>query len=231
MSALRIRELPGDERPREKLASRGPESLSDSELLAIFLRVGVEGESAVDLGRNLLRTHGGLRELAQASIAELSKPRGMGLAKACQLAAAFELGRRFAAERVKDLPLDNPEAIYDLLHAQMRPLRQESIRVLSLDTRYRMIAHDVVGLGTVNECIAHPREILRCPLVHAAHAFILAHNHPSGDPSPSRADRDLTRRIHRASEELGIQFADHVIVGAPGNHGDPYFSFREFGLL
>ncbi len=227
----RIRDLPDEDRPREKLAKRGPAALTDSELLAIFLRVGIRGMNAVDLARSLLERHGSLAQLSRCTVMELAATKGVGLAKGAQLAAAFELGNRLAGERVKTLVMDEPQKVYDLLGAEMRALRQESLRVVLLDTRGNLIRVVEVTRGTKNESLAHPGEILRVVLIEAAHSFILVHNHPSGDPNPSAADRSLTQRLTRASQELGINFSDHIIIGAPNERGEPYFSFREYNLL
>ena len=227
----RINDLPDELRPREKMARQGAGSLSDSELLAIFLRVGVKGESAIEVGRRLLATHGGLAALGQLDIAQLAKEHGLGLAKAAQLAAAFEMGSRVARERASRTPLDSPEAVYATFAPQMRHLRAESLRVALVDTRLRVTRFVTISEGSVNETIAHPRDILHPAVLHSAYAFHLVHNHPSGDPSPSRADRELTRRIAEAAELLQVKLLDHVIIGSPSHHHDPYFSFQEAGLL
>lgn len=231
MASLRIQDLPDDERPREKLASRGAKSLTDAELIAIFLRVGVQGVNAIELARQLLAKHGSLAGLSRCSVAELAGIRGVGPAKGAQLAAAFELGARLALETIAAVELDTPERIYQLLGAEMRALRQESLRVVLLNTRHRLIRTTEITRGTLTEALAHPREILREALIHSAWGFVLVHNHPSGDPSPSAADRDLTRWISRASREMGIELVDHVIIGGPEAGAEPYFSFREMGML
>ena len=213
------------------MAAFGAEALTDAELLAIFLGTGTIGSSAVDVGRALLTEFGSLGGLSRRQLPELQKVKGVGFAKAVNLAATFELGKRLAREKFADEKVDSPEAVYELLGYEMRQMQKESLRVLLLDTRYHLIRIEEVSLGTVNECIAHPREIFQSAIVHTAFAFILAHNHPSGDPSPSRADRDLTRRIEEVANILQIKFLDHVILGAPGESDEPYFSFREMGLL
>ncbi|MDG2124419.1 MAG: DNA repair protein RadC [Verrucomicrobiales bacterium] len=227
----RIQDLPSDERPREKLLKSGASSLSDAELLALFFRSGTTKLSAVDLGRHLISQHKSLNAISRCTIKELLSIKGIGPAKASELAAAFELGRRLASERFTNQKVDNPEAVYDLLSPELGSLRQESLRILLLDTRYHLIAIEEVFRGSINECIAHPREILRAAIVHSAHAFILAHNHPSGDPSPSSADRTFTRRIASLASELQIELSDHVIIGLPRDGADPFFSFSETGLL
>ena len=230
--AFTIHELPPDERPREKLAKRGPAALSDSELIAILLRTGVPGANAVEVARQLLQEYGSLSNLSRCGVAEIAKIKGVGPAKAMQLAAAFGLGARLAVETYSDMPLDEPQKIYALLQREMRALRQESLRVLLLDTKSHLIRVEQVFLGGLNESMAHPREIFRPALIYSAYAMIIAHNHPSGDPTPSDSDRRLTCRLMDAAELLGIRLYDHVIIGAPGANGSPgYVSFRELGIL
>lgn len=229
--SIRIHELPDELRPREKMAREGPGALSDAELLAIFLRVGVKGESAIELGRRLLATHGGLAALGQLDISQLAAEHGLGLAKATQFAAAFEMGARVARERSSAVALDTPEAVYAAFAPQMRHLHAESLRVVLLDTRLRATRFVTISDGSLNETIAHPRDILQPAVLHRAYAFHLVHNHPSGDPSPSRADRELTRRIAGAADLLQVKLLDHVIIGSPSDHHAPYFSFQEAGLL
>ncbi|MEM7147099.1 MAG: DNA repair protein RadC [Verrucomicrobiota bacterium] len=229
--ALRIHDLPESDRPRERLAKAGAASLSDAELIAIFLRTGVQGQNAIDLARSLLKTHGSIRNIAALPPGELEKAHGVGPAKAAHLAAAFEIGARIAKERFQNRKIDSPEAVYDLLGPEMSILTKESLRVLLLNTRYEWIRTEEISLGSLNESIAHPREVIQPAIVHSAYAFILVHNHPSGDPSPSTADRDLTRRLAAIGHDLGLELADHVIIGRPRDDNDPYFSFKEMGLL
>ncbi len=231
MAATRIRELPEDERPREKFANLGPSALSNAELLAIFLRTGIAGKSAVELARQLLRDRGNLQGLARTTPAELMQFSGIKMAKATQLCAAFELGRRLAQEHITGTILDTPESIFEFMGPKMRAMSQECVSVVLLDTRRALIKVEEITRGTINESLAHPREILRVVLSHSSHAFVLVHNHPSGNPLPSGADREMTRRIFRASETVGVPLVDHLIIGAAAVDGPPYFSFREAGLL
>ncbi|MEY2485499.1 MAG: repair protein RadC [Verrucomicrobiota bacterium] len=231
MSQLKIREMPLDERPREKLATRGSGALTDPELIAILLRTGVAGANAIDVARDLLQRYGTLKELSRCSVDELSKIRGIGFAKAVQLAAAFGLGRRLAEETVSQQKLDSPALVHELVGAEMRMLRKESLRVILLDTRYHLIRIEEVSLGSINESIAHPRDVFRPAVISSAYAVIVVHNHPSGDASPSQTDHSLTRRLAEAAELLQIKLLDHIIIGAahPGTPG--YFSFKEAGVL
>lgn len=229
--APRIRELPEDERPREKLMALGPNALSNAELLAIFLRTGVKGKSAIELARDLIAQRGSLQGLARSSPAELVKLHGLGPAKAAQLSAAFELGHRFAREQVAETQLDSPERIVDFMAPRMRPLAQECVFIVLLNARRLLLRVEEVTRGTLDESLAHPREILRLALAHSAHSFVLLHNHPSGNPAPSAADREITRRLFRASEAVGVPMLDHLIIGSVAVDGTAYFSFREAGLL
>jgi DNA repair protein RadC len=231
MSQLKIREMPQDERPREKLLSRGASALTDAELIAILLRTGVEGANVVDVARQLIDRFKSLDTLSRCSVPELAAIRGIGKAKALHLVAAFDLGRRLARETFTRQKLDSPELVYELIAPELRMLHKESLRVLLLDTRYRLIRTEEVSLGSVNESIAHPREVFRPALLISAFAIIVVHNHPSGDPTPSQADHSLTRRLAEAAELLQIKLLDHIIVGAPAEGRPPYFSFKEAGVL
>jgi len=230
-NTLRIQDMPDDDRPREKLARKGAGALSDAELIAIFLRVGIQGMNAVELARSLLMEHGSLAGISRCGVEELARTKGLGPAKGAQLAAAFEVGKRLAREGLAREKLDSPELIYDLLSQEMQMLRQESLRVVLLNTKHHLIRVEEITKGTLNESLAHPREILRAALLYSAYGFILVHNHPSGDPTPSTADLELTRKIVRASELMQIKFHDHVIIGTPEMGREPYFSFREKGLM
>jgi DNA repair protein RadC len=231
VSSPRIQELPEEDRPREKLAARGAGALSDSELIAILLRTGLPGANAVDVARQLLTEFRSLSGLARCSVAELSRIKGVGPAKAVQLAAAFGLASRLARESLDRLPLERPSMIYDLLGSELRVLHRESLRVVLLDAKLHLLRVEEISLGSVNESIAHPREIFRPALIYSAFAIILVHNHPSGDPAPSDADRRLTIRLAEAALLLQIRLHDHIIIGTGDNGRQPWFSFREGGLL
>lgn len=231
MPQLKIREMPQDERPREKLLARGADALTDAELIAILLRTGVAGANVIDVARQLIEQFKTLDGLSRCAVAELAAIRGIGKAKALHLVAAFDLGRRLARETITRQKLDSPELVYELMGAELRMLHKESLRVLLLDTRYRLIRTEEVSLGSVNESIAHPREVFRPAVIASAYAVIVVHNHPSGDPAPSQADHALTRRLAEAAELLQIKLLDHIIAGAPAEGRAPYFSFKEAGVL
>jgi DNA repair protein RadC len=229
---VRIREIPLSDRPREKLTTHGAACLTDAELLAIFLRTGIKGKSAITLASELLRAKGSLRALSRCQPAELSKiAAGMGPAKAAELAAAFELGKRLARGGAERPILDSAELIYERFGAELQARDRELLRVVLLDTKLRLLGVEDVALGSLNECIAHPREIFRPAIVRSAYAVILVHNHPSGDPAPSQSDHRLTRQLGEAAKLLQINLLDHIIIGLPDGGRQPYFSFREAGVL
>jgi len=231
MSQLKIREMPQDQRPREKLLVHGVSALSDPELIAILLRTGLRGANAVEVGRHLLGKYKSLTGISRCSVKELVKIPGIGQTKALELVAAFGLGQRLAHETLSKQKLDSPELVSELVGQEMRRLRTESLRVILLDTRYRLLHIEEVSVGSLNESIAHPREIFRPAITYSAYAVIVVHNHPSGDASPSQTDHSLTRRLAEAAELLQIKLLDHIIIGAPLEGNPGYFSFKEAGVL
>lgn len=222
-----LSDLPPEDLPREKMRNRGVASLSDAELLAIFLRTGTPSRSAIEIGQDLLNKQQSLAQIGRMTLQELTREHGIGIAKACQLAACFELGSRVAQQSIKRIQFNAPQLVYDHLYPQMGHLRTESLRVILLDPKLRAIAIEEVSKGSVDSTVAHPREIIRVAVLHQCHCFILVHNHPSGDPTPSRADHRLTRLVKRAAELLEIQLADHIIIGQPAENRSAYFSFKE----
>jgi DNA repair protein RadC len=228
----RIQDLPEEDRPRERLLRLGAGALSDAELLAIFINTGMKGENALQVAQRLLKEHGSLRNLSRIEAVELVDMRGLGPAKAAHLAAAFELGRRAEQQEVREVPINTPELAYKFIGAEMQALSHESVRILLLNTRLCLMRHEELFRGTLDQSSAHPREIIHKVLIHKAYGFVLVHNHPSGDPSPSDADRRLTRRLKDAADLFNIHFVDHLIVGVPAEgRSQPYFSFRECGML
>lgn len=210
---LTIKDLPRDVRPRERLAAAGPQSLSTSELLAIILGTGTRSESALALAGRLL-SPSGLRYLVEASLEELSALKGIGPAKAAQIKAALELGKRMVASTGAVRPsVCSPEDAGNLVMEDMRYLDRESFRVILLDTKNHVLGIETVSLGSLNASIVHPREVFRHAIRRSAAAIILVHNHPSGDPTPSREDLEVTRRIRDAGELLGIGVLDHLVIG------------------
>lgn len=222
-----ITDWPSDERPREKLLHRGPAALTDAELLAIFLRTGIPGKTAVDLARDLLDSFGSLGALLHANAKQFCQPSGLGLAKYAQLQAVLEMARRHLREEMdRGEALNSPEHTRDFLKAQLRGYHREVFACLFLDNRHRVIRFEELFLGTVDGTSVHPREVVKQALAINAVAVILAHNHPSGINEPSDADRQLTRRLQQALSLVDIRLLDHFIIG----DGIP-FSFAEHGLL
>lgn len=227
MCASPISSWPDSEKPREKLLAAGPASLSDAELLAVLLRSGPPGVSAVSLARTLIARFSGLRGLFAASYDELCRVRGFGAGKYCQMQAAAELARRQLAEPLqRDGPLNNPTAVRDFLHARLRDKPYEVFCCLYLDNRNRLIRFEELFRGTIDGASVHPREVARRALRRNAAALILAHNHPSGVAEPSQADEIITRRLSSALALLDIRVLDHLVVG----DGETV-SFAERGLL
>lgn len=212
--------------PIEKLDQFGVSALDNSELLALMLGGGHE-----ECGRLMLRQYGMLANIAAATTAELSEVRGVGRVKAARITAAFELAVRLAKEQISNTTLDSPEKIFEHFGPQLSHQPQERVMVATVDARLRHMSTSLISMGTVNECTAHPREIMRPVITRAAYGFVMVHNHPSGDPSPSRADEAITRRIADVSGTMQVRFVDHVIIGKPSPGGSPYFSFREAGLI
>ncbi|AKH20913.1 RadC family protein [Sedimenticola thiotaurini] len=212
---MAITDWPADERPREKLLQRGPGALSDAELLAIFLRTGVPGKSAVDLARELLDQHKGLANLLAADQATFCRSNGLGSAKYAQLQAVLEMGRRYLREQLhRSDVLTSPQQTRDYLRARLAGYPYEVFACLFLDNRHRVIEYEELFRGTIDGASVHPREVVRRSLSHNAAALILAHNHPSGVAEPSQADRAITRRLKAALELVDIRLLDHLIVGS-----------------
>ncbi len=211
---MAITDWPADERPREKLLLRGATALSDAELLAIFLRTGLPGKSAVDLARELLQQFDGLRPLLKASRDDFCRGKGLGEAKYVQLQACLELSRRhLLATLQRGDALTSPDHTRTYLSAQLRDRHQEVFACLFLDNRHRVIEYEELFYGTVDGASVHPREVVRRCISHNAAAVILAHNHPSGVAEPSRADEQITERLKQALSLVDVRMLDHMIVG------------------
>lgn len=211
---MRITDWPLAERPREKLLGRGAGALSDAELLAIFLRTGIRGRTAVDLARELLTEFGGLRALLDAGRADCCRAPGLGEAKYVQLKAALELGRRYLEERMqRGDALASPEDTRRYLHSRLRAHPFEVFACLFLDNRHRVISFEEMFHGTIDGTSVHPRTIVQRSLAINAAALIVAHNHPSGVAEPSQADRSLTRRLQEALALVDVRLLDHLVIG------------------
>ncbi|MEW6448556.1 MAG: DNA repair protein RadC [Bacillota bacterium] len=208
-----IRDMPEAARPRERLWREGPGALNDTELLAIVLRTGSQQGSALDLAKYLLGVFGGLSGLSEAAPEELSAVKGVGPAKAAQVAAALELGRRVREASVPRPAVNTPEDAARLVMGRMHRLDREEFRVILLNTKNRVIQVETVAVGTLNSSGVEPREVFKSAIRRSAAAVILVHNHPSGDPTPSREDVALTQRLVQAGVLVGIEILDHIIIG------------------
>ncbi len=233
---LTVKELPLAMRPREELQRRGAENVPDEILIAILLRSGIPGKNVTELARELLRRYKGLANLSKATFEELvhNKIKGLGKVKALELSAALELGRRAAQQTpLLDAPaIREPESAYRILSPLARSLQQEIFWVLLLDTKNKLIGQPVeTSRGLLDSSPVHPREVFNKAVRYCAASVILAHNHPSGDPTPSKEDIDITRRLIEAARILGIRVMDHLIVGRPSPTSPGYVSLREKNLL
>lgn len=227
ISFMAINDWPEDQRPRERLIKHGPHHLSDAELLAVFLRVGVTGKSAVDLGREMIRHFGSLNRLFAASLSEFSKLNGLGPAKFAQLQAVMEMARRSLDEELKGGELlSSPQTVKQYLQLQLAKKAYESFTVLFLDVKNRLICCEELFRGTLTHTSVYPREVIKAALSHNAASVILAHNHPSGTPDPSAADRTLTQALKQSLGLVDVRVLDHFIVA--GRH---VYSFAEHGAM
>ena len=233
MSHLLIRDMPEQERPRERLVALGAEALRHAELIAIMLRTGMKGVSAIQIAEQLLQKFGTLDGLARATLAELGQVKGVGRDKAIALKAAFTLAQRMAKEMRGEAPLlEQPAQIADLLREENRFLEVETFQAVLLNTRRRLIRVEKLSQGTLDTILVHPREVFRAAIAANAAALVLVHNHPSGDPTPSEADIKATRDLIRAGQLLKIEVIDHVILGRKtAEREKDYASLRELGYF
>ena len=233
MAHLLIRDMPEQERPRERLVALGAEALRHAELIAIMLRTGMKGVSAIEIAEQLLQKFGTLDGLARATLAELGQVKGVGRDKAIALKAAFTLAQRMAKELRGEAPLlELPAQIADLLREENRFLEVETFQAVLLNTRRRLIRVEKLSQGTLDTILVHPREVFRAAITANAACVILVHNHPSGDPTPSEADIKATRDLIRAGQLLKIEVLDHVILGrATAERTKDYASLRELGYF
>ncbi|HEY9202436.1 MAG TPA: DNA repair protein RadC [Gammaproteobacteria bacterium] len=223
---MAITDWPQDQRPREKLLSKGSQSLSDAELLAIFLRTGMRGKTAVDLAQELLQGFQGLRQLLKADQQSFCQHAGLGTAKYAQLQAVLEMARRYLFENLqRGDTLSSPEDTRQYLSSQLRDYPHEVFAALFLDQRHRVICFEELFRGTIDGASVYPREVVKKALQHNAAALIFAHNHPSGVAEPSQADEQITRRLIEALKLVDVRVLDHFVVG------DEVVSFAERGLL
>lgn len=218
-----IKELPEEERPRERLVRYGPSALSNAELLAILLRVGTRNESALSLAYKILKQQEGLRFLTNCTVQELGSINGIGQAKAAQLKAALELGKRVSAfEKESDKYIKCPQDVASLLMEEMRYLKKEYMKLILLNVKCSVIAVEDISIGNLSTSIVHPREVYIPAIKKSSASIIMVHNHPSGDPTPSSEDVSITKRVAEAGKIIGIELVDHIIIG-----DGRYVSLRE----
>ncbi len=222
-----IKEIPEMERPRERFMKYPSDSIQTHELIAIILRTGSKNESVLELSKRVFYKYSNLKELANAEIKDLMTIKGIGKSKAIELKAAFEIGKRAQLETfVEKVKLISPEAIYLYLKDQLEMKMQEHFIALYLNTKAELIKKETLFKGSLNSSLVHPREIFKHAVVNSAASIVICHNHPSGDPTPSKNDIDITKIIHKNSLMMDIELIDHIIIGR-----NKYFSFREKGII
>lgn len=218
---MKIKEMLEDSRPRERLVKYGIENLSDAELLAIILQKGTSQENVIDMSNRLITKHG-LDKLSECSLKELQEIKGIGFAKACQILALFEFNKRYNLAKQASRHIQSAEEVFNHFYEKLKDEKQEKFIVLMLNSRNWVIGEEVISQGTLDVSTAHPREIFKVAIKNSASRIILVHNHPSGDPTPSDPDRQLTEELIEAGELLGITVSDHVIIG-----NKKWWSWRE----
>jgi len=222
-----VHDLPTPERPRERLKRFGPEALSAQELLALIIGRGVSKKSVMTIAQELLTRFGNIKAISEASLEELSQIKGIGLAKAAQIKACFELGKRQDLEpELKDFDIKDPQSVVKAIRASIKDKAKEHFKLILLNARNKIIGISTVSIGSLNASIVHPREVFKDAIMHNAYSVVLAHNHPSGDTEPSEDDLMITKKLVESGKILGVEVTDHLIVTKNG-----YFSFKEKNLI
>jgi DNA repair protein RadC len=221
---MRIKDFSEEQRPRERLCKHGASILSDAELLAIILKIGNKEENVIEMSHRVIAKYG-LEKLANCSLQELQQIKGIGNAKACEILAAFELAKRANICGAEKKNIKSAQEVFNYFLPKMRDLTQEQFHILLLNTRNKLIKEELISLGTLNGSLIHPREVFKSAIRESANSVIIVHNHPSGDPAPSREDEEITSKLVEAGEVLGIKVLDHVIIGK-----DKYWSWKEKSL-
>ncbi|TVY11902.1 RadC family protein [Paenibacillus cremeus] len=222
-----LRDVPNEERPRERMMQYGAGALSNAELLAILLRTGTFQESAVHLAQRVLRQAGSLRSLTDMSLQQLTGIKGIGAAKALQLQASIELGKRMARSTLSDtVTIRSPQDVASLLSEELRYLQKEHFVCLFLNTKNHVVGQETLSMGSLNASIVHPREVFRAAIKRSSASIVCVHNHPSGDPTPSPEDISMTRRLVEAGDLIGIEVLDHIVIG-----DQSFVSLKELGLM
>jgi DNA repair protein RadC len=223
---IKILDMQKEERPRERLLKNGASALSDSELLAIILRTGSKKENVINLSQRILGEYN-IKQLSQINITQLMKVHGIKESKAAQISACFEIARRLESFNGDEKPkISSPEDVYRRLFPRMREQKKELFIELCLDTKNQILKEEVISMGSLNANVVHPREVFKLALTESAAHIIVAHNHPSGDPTPSREDIEITKKLVETGNIMGITVLDHVIIG-DGRH----FSLKEAGHI
>lgn len=217
---MRIKDIAKENRPRERLLKHGPEALSDAELLAIILRHGTKDENVIDMSNRLISKHG-LSKLSELSLKELQEIKGIGPAKAMQIVSSFELNKRHKIAKLNQKRISSAKDVF-LLYQNLKDEKQEKFIILSLNSKNKIIGEEMISKGTIDSAAIHPREVFKSAIKNSASRIILVHNHPSGDPSPSEADRQITDKLIETGDFLGIAIRDHVILG-----DQKWWSWRE----
>jgi DNA repair protein RadC len=226
-SHFTVRDLPRQERPRERLQRFGPEALSAQELLALIIGRGIPKKSVMSIAQELLAKFGNVKAISQATIEELSQIKGIGLAKAAQIKACFELGKREGLEaELKNFDIKDPESVVKAIRASIKEKAKEHFKLILLNPRNKIIGISTISIGTLNASLVHPREVFKDAIMHSAASVVLAHNHPSGDPEPSEDDLKITKKLVDSGKILGIEVLDHIVIGK-----NNFCSFKERGLI
>jgi DNA repair protein RadC len=226
-TSFTVHDLPRQERPRERLQKFGPEALSAQELLALVIGRGIPKKSVMNIAQELLVKFGNVKAISQATIEELSQIKGIGLAKAAQIKACFELGRREELEpELKNFDIKDPEAVIQAIRASIKDKAKEHFKLILLNPRNKIIGISTISVGTLNASLVHPREVFKDAIMHSAASVVLAHNHPSGDPEPSEDDLKITKKLVDSGKILGIEVLDHIVIGK-----NIFCSFKERGLI
>jgi DNA repair protein RadC len=226
-SSFTVRDLPRMERPRERLQKFGPEALSAQELLALVIGRGIPKKSVMNIAQELLVKFGNVKAISQATIEELSQIKGIGLAKAAQIKACFELGRREDLEpELKNFDIKDPKAVVKAIRASIKDKAKEHFKLILLNPRNKIIGISTISIGTLNASLVHPREVFKDAIMHSAASVVLAHNHPSGDPEPSEDDLKITKKLVDSGKILGIEVLDHIVISKSN-----FLSFKERGLI
>ncbi len=229
---MRILDIAPENRPRERLQKLGPAALSEAELLAIIFKTGTKTDNVLDVSNKLIGKYNGFQKLAECSFTELQAIRGIGPAKACQVMAMFELFRRHKPAQAAGTAaaiIKSPKDVLNLYSPRLEGLKKETFLMVMLNVRKKVVRDEVISIGSLSGTVVHPREVFRPAIKESAHSIVIVHNHPSGDPSPSEEDREITNALSKAGKLLDIPLVDHVILAGCGD--GKYYSFRETGEL